>query len=103
MLNKNNERELAYVVTIDNITPIEGYDRVELAHIMGWTVVVGKGEFNIGDPAIYFEIDSLVPSDRECFAFLEKRKYRIKTLKTQEILNSLHHFDLLFLQNIELK
>ena len=33
MLNANQERELAYVTVIDDITPIEGYDRVELAHI----------------------------------------------------------------------
>lgn len=31
MLNKNGQRELAYVVIIDGIEPIEGYDRVELA------------------------------------------------------------------------
>lgn len=81
MLNKNNERELAYVVTIDNITPIEGYDRVELAHVGGWTVVVGKGEFKVGDPAIYFEIDSKLP-EVEPFInmeFLAKKKYKIKT------------------------
>ena len=27
----NNKRELAYIVTIDEIKPIEGYDRVEYA------------------------------------------------------------------------
>ena len=83
MLNKNNERELAYVVTVDAITPIEGYDRVELAHVGGWTIVVGKGEFHAGDPAIYFEIDSKLP-EVEPFTnmeFLAKKKYKIKTQK----------------------
>jgi hypothetical protein len=83
MLNKNNERELAYVVTIDNITPIEGYDRVELAHVGGWTIVVGKGEFKVGDPAIYFEIDSKLP-EVEPFtdmSFLAQKHYKIKTQK----------------------
>ena len=83
MLNKNNERELAYVVKIDNITPIEGYDRVELAHVGGWTIVVGKGEFNIGDPAIYFEIDSQLPEVKPFtdMEFLAKKHYKIKTQK----------------------
>ena len=81
MLNKNSERELAYVVIIDGIEPIEGYDRVEHAIVGGWRVIVQKGQFKVGDPAIYFEIDSRVPSDKECFAFLEKRHYKIKTLK----------------------
>jgi len=83
MLNKNNERELAYVVLIDDITPIEGYDRVELAHVGGWTIVVGKGEFKTGDPAIYFEIDSKLP-EVEPFTnmdFLAKKKYKVKTQK----------------------
>lgn len=81
MLNKNSERELAYVVLIDGIEPIEGYDRVETAIVGGWHVIVQKDQFKIGDPAIYFEIDSKVPKDKECFAFLEKRNYKIKTLK----------------------
>jgi hypothetical protein len=83
MLNKNQERELAYLVKIDAVTPIAGYDRVELAHVGGWTIVVGKGEFKAGDPAVYFEIDSQLPekppfSDME---FLASKHYKIKTQK----------------------
>ena len=81
MLNTASERELTYVVTIDGIEPIPGYDRVEHAIVGGWRVIVQKDQFKPGDPAIYFEIDSRVPSDRECFAFLEKRHYKVKTLK----------------------
>lgn len=81
MLNKAGERELAYLVKIDGIEPIPGYDRVETAIVGGWHVIVQKNQFNVGDPAIYFEIDSRVPKDKECFAFLEKRNYKIKTLK----------------------
>lgn len=81
MLNKDGIRELAYVVLVDGIEPIPGYDRVEHALIGGWRVIVQKDQFKVGDPAIYFEIDSCVPKDKECFAFLEKRNYKIKTLK----------------------
>lgn len=83
MLNSKNERELAYVVIINDITPIEGYDRVELAHVGGWTVVVGKGEFKAGDPAIYFEIDSKLPEVKPFtdMEFLAKKHYKIKTQK----------------------
>ena len=83
MLNKAGTRELAYLVTIDNVTPIPGYDRVELAHVGGWTIVVGKGEFKTGDPAIYFEIDSQLP-EVEPFVnmdFLAKKHYKIKSQK----------------------
>lgn len=83
MLNKDNVRELAYVVKVDAVTEIPGYDRVELAHIGGWTVVVGKGEFKAGDPAIYFEIDSKLP-EVEPFTnmkFLADKGYKVKTQK----------------------
>lgn len=81
MLNKNGERELAYVVLVDGIEELPGYDRVESAIIGGWRCIVPKGQFKVGDPGIYFEIDSRVPSDNPAFAFLEKRNYKIKTQK----------------------
>ena len=83
MLNKKGERELAYVVKIDDVTPIEGYDWVELAHVSGWTIVVEKGEFKHGDPAIYFEIDSKLPEVKPFtdMGFLAKKHYKIKTQK----------------------
>ena len=82
MLNpKTQQRELAYIVLIDKIEPIIGSDNCESAIVSGWHIMVRKGQFNIGDPAIYFEIDSKVPADRECFAFLEKRHYKVKTQK----------------------
>lgn len=81
MLNKNSERELAYVVTVDAIEPIPGKDRVECARVRGWTCMVPKGAFKVGDPGIYFEIDSLVPVDKDPFKFCEKYKGHIKTQK----------------------
>ena len=81
MLNPNtNQRELAYVVTIDGICPIEGADRVEVAIVGGWRIMVRKGQFKPGDFAIYFEIDSKVP-DKEPFMFLAAKNFKIKTQK----------------------
>lgn len=80
MLNENNERELAYVVRINKVELIEGYDRVEYAHINGWGCVVRKDAFKEGDLGVYFEIDSKCPAV-EPFLFLEKRKYHVKTQK----------------------
>lgn len=80
MLNEDKTRELAYVVIIDDIQPIEGKDRVEAAVIGGWKVMVKKGQFKPGNLGIYFEIDSKVP-EKEPFTFLEKYHYKIKTQK----------------------
>ena len=82
MLNpKTQERELAYLVKIDGIEPITGSDNCECAIIGGWHIMVHKNEFSVGDPAIYFEIDSKVPSTNSAFSFLAKRNYKIKTQK----------------------
>ena len=80
MLNANGERELVYVVRIDDIKPIEGRDRVECAVVGGWTVMVRKDQFKPGDLGIYFEIDSKVPA-KEPFMFLEGKHFKIKTQK----------------------
>ena len=80
MLNNKGQRELAYAVKVTNITPINGADRVELAHVNGWQVMVKKGEYKIGDLAVYFEIDSKLP-ETEPFEFMSKYKYRVKTQK----------------------
>lgn len=83
MLNKEGQRELCYIVKIDSVTPIEGYDRVELAHVGGWTIVVGKNSLHAGDLALYFEIDSKLPQVKPFtdMEFLAKKKFKIKTQK----------------------
>ena len=80
MLNAKNERELCYVVRVDEIKSIEGRDRVECAVVGGWTIMVRKGQFQPGSLGIYFEIDSQVP-EKEPFMFLEAKKFKIKTQK----------------------
>lgn len=78
----NDKRALAYTVIVDEIRPIPGYDRVEHARVGGWWIIVAKAD-NIkpGDMCVYFEVDSKVPATDERFAFLEKRNYKVKTLK----------------------
>lgn len=81
MINpKTKQRELAYVVKIDNIIPIDGADRVEQAVVGGWHIMVRKGQFKAGDKAVYFEIDSKVPQ-REPYMFLSDKHFKIKTQK----------------------
>lgn len=80
MLNSTGNRELAYLVKVDNIKPIEGRDRVECAEVGGWTVMVQKNQFHPGDIGIYFEVDSKVP-EKEPFLFLDKKKFKIKIQK----------------------
>ena len=78
----NDKRALAYTVLVDEIREIPGYDRVEHARVGGWWIIVAKADnIKVGDMCVYFEVDSKVPATDERFAFLEKRNYKVKTLK----------------------
>lgn len=68
-------RHLASIQRIWKIEPIEGADRVELAHVLGWQCVVSKGQFKPMNLCVYFEIDSFLP-ERPCFEFLRKTSFK---------------------------
>lgn len=68
-------RKLATIRKIKELKPIKDADRIELAIIDGWQVVVKKGEFEVGQQCIYFEIDSFLPI-MEQYEFLRKSSYR---------------------------
>ena len=68
-------RKLASVQRVWKIEPIEGADRIELAHVLGWQCVVNKGQFKPMDLGVYFEIDSFLPV-REEFEFLRSSSYK---------------------------
>lgn len=71
------ERQMATVRRISGIEPIDGADRIETAHVDGWQCVVGKGEFEEGQKAVYFEIDSFLPTDDERFSKFAERGTKV--------------------------
>jgi RNA ligase (TIGR02306 family) len=69
-------RKLASIKKIDNLEPIDGADKIELATVGGWKVVVAKNVgHRIGDKVVYCEIDSFLPIEPE-FEFLRKSSYK---------------------------
>lgn len=54
-------RKMATIRRISELQPIDGADRIELAVVDGWKVIVKKGEYQVGSLAVYLEIDSWVP------------------------------------------
>jgi len=84
------ERKLVTVRQINTLDPIPGADAIEVAGIEGWKVVTKKGEFNIGDFCLYFEIDSFLPESDPRYSFLMKsgvrefegaRGHKLRTVK----------------------
>lgn len=82
-------RKMVTIRVIEEILPIEGADKIEVLKFDGWQCVSGKGNFTVGDAALYFEIDSFLPTSDERFKFLEKNAIswngkigaRIKTIR----------------------
>ena len=68
-------RKLASIQRIWKIEPIEGADRIELAHVLGWQCVVNKGQFKPMDLAVYFEVDSFLPMAPQ-FEFMRASSYK---------------------------
>ena len=68
-------RKLASIVEIESCDPIPDTERLSVATMKGkgWKVVTGRDEFHSGDLAVYFEIDSFLPSDDTRFEFLKDR------------------------------
>jgi RNA ligase (TIGR02306 family) len=70
------ERKLASIRKISDLSPIEGADKIELATIDGWKVVVAKDvNHKVGDLIVYCEVDSFLPIEPE-FEFLRKTSYK---------------------------
>jgi len=81
------ERKLVSIQVIDALAPIEGADNILQARVMGWTVVVKKGEFAPGDRCVFFEIDSVLPDGPAWSELMRPRGFRVRTLKLRGVLS----------------
>lgn len=73
-------RKLAHIEEIAWIKELEGADNIQKAGVLGWVVIIRKGEFAVGDKCVFFEIDSKLP-EKEWSKFLEPKHYKVKTYK----------------------
>ena len=76
------KRKLASIQYVHNITPIEGAEKIECVHVLGWQCVANKDQFSIGDKCVYMEVDSFLPVC-ERFEFL-----RASSFKENEIMGA---------------
>lgn len=97
--NVDSARKLATIQVISDLNPIPEADSIEVAKILGWNVVVKKGEFKIGDYCIYCEIDSVLP-ETSWSEFLRKNGFRIKTVKLRKQISQGICFPLSIIENI---
>lgn len=48
--------------------------------MLGWVLISGKGDFDVGDKCVFFEIDSKLP-EKEWSEFMRKKHFKVKTMK----------------------
>ena len=68
-------RQLASIQSVNVVEPIDGADAIEKIRVLGWWVVVKKGDYWVGDRLVYCEIDSLLP-ERTDFEFLRASSFK---------------------------
>lgn len=75
---------LATVQKIYGIRPIPGADKIEAAKILGWDVVVRKGEFKDGDLVIFITIDTIIPVTLLSGDWNNTEVVRLRTVKMKK-------------------
>lgn len=65
--SSNSERKLATIRRVAEIKVIDGADAIEAVRVDGWWVVAKKGEYQVGQLAVYLEVDSWVPTSIASF------------------------------------
>jgi len=78
-------RKLASIQTISGLEPIANADAIEKARVLGWCVVVKRGEFRPGNKVVYCEIDSLLP-ERPEFEFLRAGCFKPAILEGETVI-----------------
>ena len=68
-------RKLASIQTVNAVESIPNADAIEKIRVLGWWIVVKKGEHQPGDRLVYCEIDSLLP-ERPEFEFLRASSFK---------------------------
>lgn len=91
-------RKLASIQRIKALEPIEGADAIEKATVLGWQLVVKKGEYQVGDLMVYCEIDSLLP-ERPEFEFMKPRGMLVRTIRLRGQVSQSICFPLSFLSD----
>jgi RNA ligase (TIGR02306 family) len=73
------------VTIIEKISPHPNADALELAQVLGWQLVVKKGEYAVNDKIVYFPIDTILPVNvSDTFGvtrYLSKQRIRCARLR----------------------
>jgi RNA ligase (TIGR02306 family) len=83
-----NNNSVCYMATINEIRPIEGADKIELAVVGGWNCIAQKGEQKVGDVVIIATTDAVIPeklSDEIGITNYLRKGGRVRTVKLRGV------------------
>jgi len=65
-------------------------DRLEIAVVYGFEVIIGKDSYKVGDKVIYIPIDSIIPQTLEDYLFpqdskIKLTKHRIRQIRIRKV------------------
>jgi len=85
----NSNRKLASIQEIKSLKKHPNADKLEIAEILGWNIVVPLNLYKEKEKVIYVEYDSLIPIKNENYPdFIKKEKlYHVKTQKIRGIIS----------------
>ena len=75
------KRKLASIQEISSLTPLGKKPVEELAIVLGWKVIVPIRQFKEGEKIIFFEIDSLLPAQKNWTNHIKHKNLKIKTIE----------------------
>jgi RNA ligase (TIGR02306 family) len=73
------------LTNIKEILPHNNAERLEVAVVFGFHVIVSKGQYQVGDPVIYVPIDSILPQWLEDKLFPPDSKVKINKHRIRQI------------------
>jgi len=76
-------RKLASVQQIEKIVPHLNADKLEIAQVLGWKIIVPANVYKPNDKIVYFEIDTKLP-EADWSEFMRKEKFQVKTRKIRD-------------------
>lgn len=76
--------KVPYTKILD-IGPHNNAERLEVATVYGWQVIVQKGRFKVGDQIIYIPIDSIITANLEEILFPPTAKVKLNKQRVRQI------------------
>jgi len=76
--------KLASIELISEIKPHPNADKLELAKVLGYTCIVEKGKYKMGDAVVLIQPDTVLP-DKPWAEMFKKRGNRVKAMKLRGV------------------